>query len=68
MQSNRSVKILEINILIQRDILKNNKRSKPVHALKSPHMKFYKYSIGDFVMRHKIIDRSPVNSLQYANE
>jgi hypothetical protein len=34
MRSNRSAEILEINILIQRDILKKNKWSKPVPALK----------------------------------
>jgi len=34
MRSNRSVEILEINILVQRDILKKNKWSKPVPALK----------------------------------
>jgi len=34
MRSNRSAEILEINILVQRDILKKNKWSKPVPALK----------------------------------
>jgi len=34
MRSNRSTEILEINILVQRDILKKNKWSKPVSALK----------------------------------
>jgi len=34
MQYHRSDAILEINILVQRDILKKNKWSKPVPALK----------------------------------
>jgi len=54
----QSVDILEINLLIQRDNLKNKKQKKPVPAFKDLLMKFYSCLIKSFQSRHKIIDKS----------
>jgi hypothetical protein len=51
--------ILEINILVQRDILKNNKWSKHVPALKGSSYEVLQIFNRRFFMRHKIIDKSP---------
>jgi hypothetical protein len=56
----QSVDILEVNLLIQRDNLKNRKWKKPIPALKELIMKFYNCLIKSFQSRHKIIDKSPV--------
>jgi hypothetical protein len=56
----QSVDILEINLLIQRDNLKNGKS---LYLLsKELLMKFYNCLIKSFQSRHKIIDKSLINS------
>jgi hypothetical protein len=59
MRSNGSAEILEINILVQRDILKNNKWSKPVPALKgSSYEVLQMFSRIFFYETQKVIDKS----------
>jgi hypothetical protein len=57
----QSVEILEINLLIQRDNLKNGKNLSLL--LKELLMKFYSCLTKNFQSRHKIIDKSHKKSL-----
>jgi hypothetical protein len=61
----QSVDILEINLLIQRNNLKNGKWKNLYLLLKELLMKFYNCLIKSFQSRHKIIDKSTfLNSIK----
>jgi len=68
MRFNRSAEILEINILVQRDILKNNKWSKPVPVLKgSSYEVLQMFSRIFFYETQKVIDKSHICQLSLAS-
>jgi hypothetical protein len=54
----QSVDIVEINLLIQRDNLKNGKWKKPIPAFKEATYEILQLFNKKFSFRHKIIDKS----------